>query len=306
MPPACGNSWGNHSLLMRLPTGTIRFTGLSAHQASTLLDTYARFISTDAACADAGDVVCATHPLAAELTIDPEDLAVAGLYTPLKLRRAGIFEVTGINFKAQIPVDSSTHEQAALGVVRENDLTLANVIENFLRILSAHRALAQGGLALHSAGLVFDRHAWVFVGRSGVGKTTLTTKAHHAGATVLSDDVNLLLPKRDGYHAYAVPFTGEFGRTLDPAMAKDSYPVAGIVLLEQGERLAAHRVTRAAATARLMVGSPFVNTDEEETDRLLDNLECLATTLPVISLQNRREDTVKDIMDTVRSAVTHD
>lgn len=290
---------------MRLPTGTIRFTGLSAQQASSLLTTYARFIPADAASSEAGDVDCATHPLATDLTIDPEDLAVAGLYTPMKLRRAGVFEVTGINFKARIPVDSA-HGQASLGVAREDDLTLANVIENFLRILTAHQALAQGGLVLHSAGLVFERQAWIFVGRSGAGKTTLTTKAHRAGATVLSDDVNLLLPKRDGYRAYAVPFTGEFGRTLDHAGSKDSYPVAGVILLEQGERLAAHRVTPATATARLMVGSPFVNTDEEETDRLLDNLESLASALPVISLQNRREDTVKDIMETVKSAVTHD
>ncbi len=303
MPPACGDSWGSHSLLITLPTGAVRLTGLSARQASALTATYARFIPADATTAAAESMVCAAYPLTAELTIDPERLAVAGLYTPLKLRRHDGFDVTGINFKASIPLDSS-RGQATLGVAREDDLALANVIENFLRILSAHQALAQGGAVLHSAGLVFEGQAWIFAGRSGVGKTTLTGKAHLAGATVLSDDVNLLLREGDGYRAYAVPFTGEFGRTLDHGGAEDSYPVAGVVLLEQAQRLAACRVTQATAIARLMVGSPFVNTDEIETDRLLDNLAELATRLPVISLQSRREDTVKDIMDSVKSAIT--
>ena len=303
MAPASGDSWGSHSLSMILPTGAIRFTGISAQQASSLLHTYARFIAADTAAVEAGGVTCAAHQLVAAPTIDPERMTVDGLYTPLKLRGIDAFEVTGINFTASIPL-TSDHGQATLGVAQCEDLTLANVIENFLRILSAHQALAQGGLMLHSAGLVFDQQAWIFVGRSGVGKTTLTGKAYSAGATVLSDDVNLLLPEQDGYHAYAVPFTGEFGRTLDHIDAETSYPVAGVVLLEQGEQLTARRVTQATATARLMVGSPFVNTDETETDRLLDNLEHLATRLPVISLQSRREDTVEDIMIAVKRAVT--
>jgi hypothetical protein len=299
-----GDGWGDHSLLMTLPTGAIRFTDLSAQQANSLKITYARFITADTASAAADAVVCAAHKLAAAPQVDPECMAVEGLYTPLKQRRDDACEVTGVNFTASIPI-SSGHREANLGVAREDELTLANVIENFLRILSAHEALAQGGLVLHSAGLVFDQQAWIFVGRSGVGKTTLTGKAHNAGAIVLSDDVNLLLPEKDGYRAYAVPFTGEFGRTLDHADAEVSYPVAGVVLLEQGEQLAAQCVTRATATARLMVGSPFVNIDAAETDRLLDNLEGLAMHLPVASLQSRRDDTIEDIMNTVKRAVTH-
>ena len=304
MPSARDCSWGSHALLLALPTGAIRFTGLSAPQARSLGSTYARFLTADNTAAEAA-VVCAARRWTTGPAIDPERLAVAGLYTPLKLRGEHAIEVTGVNFQARLPLQGDSG-QASLDVAREDDLVLANVIENFLRILSAHQALVQGGLVLHSAGLVFEGQAWIFAGRSGVGKTTLTRKAHSSGAIVLSDDVNLLLPVRDGYRAYAVPFTGEFGRSLNHTEGEDSYPVAGVVLLEQGEQLAAHRVTRATATARLLVGCPFVNTDEAETDRLLDNLEGLATRLPVIRLQNRREDTVENIMKTLKRELSHD
>ena len=289
---------------MTLPTGAIRFTGLSPRQARSLMTTYARFISADIPAVAAAGVTCAAHRLAAAPTIDPQTMTVEGLYTPLKLRQVDGFEITGINFTAKIPL-TPDRGQASLAVAREEELVLANVIENFLRILSAHQALVHGGLVLHSAGLVLDRQAWIFAGRSGAGKTTLTGKAHRAGATVLSDDVNLLLPDKGAYHAYAVPFTGEFGRTLDHAGADDAYPVAGVVLLEQGEQLAAHRVTSAVATARLMAHSPFVNTDEAATERLLENLERAVTHLPVIRLQNRREDGIEDIMKIVKRAIAN-
>ena len=176
--------------------------------------------------------------------------------------------------------------------------------KTFYGYLTAHRALALGGAVLHSAGLVFDGRAYIFVGRSNVGKTTLTRKAYEAGATVLSDDINLVLPQAGGYRAFAVPFTGEFGRTVVHDETEASYPVAGIVLLEQAETLEARKIGRRQAVARLMVGCPFVNTDEHETNTLFDNLAAMVANLPVIRLQNRREDTISDIMDSVRGALT--
>jgi hypothetical protein len=239
--------------------------------------------------------------LAAPLTISAQTLAVDGLYTPLKVRSASGIDLTGINFKARIPTDIVDGE-ASLGVAHEHELAQPGVVENFMRVLAAHNGVKLGGAVLHSAGLVFDGMATIFVGRSGAGKTTLTRKAHEAGATVLSDDINLVLPHASGYRAYAVPFTGEFGRSLEHADAADSYPVAAVVLLEQADYLRACCPGLADAVARLMVGCPFVNIDEQETNGVLENLTAMVMQLPVIQLCNRREDSVSEIMAAVRGA----
>ena len=295
--------WGHHSLLLNLPTGGVRFAGLSPAQLTSLNRCYARFTCTDTA-TPADTIECLAVQLTSPLQIDPQALAADGLYTPLKVRCETGIELTGINFQAQIPV-GSTPGQARLGVALEHEFAQPNVVENFLRVLAAHRGLELGGAVLHSAGLVFEGQAYIFAGRSNAGKTTLTRKAHSAGATVLSDDINLVLPQAGGYRAYAVPFTGEFGRTVDHDQTEASYPVAGIVLLEQAQRLAATQVSAANAVARLMVGCPFVNTDENETNTLFDNLAEMVAQLPVIQLQNRREDPISEIMTTVRGALSY-
>jgi hypothetical protein len=58
----------------------------------------------------------------------------------------------------------------------------------------------------------------------------------------------------------------------------------------------------ADAVARLMVGCPFVNIDEQETNGVLENLTAMVMQLPVIQLCNRREDSVSEIMAAVRGA----
>jgi len=212
--------------------------------------------------------------------------------------------VTGANFKAHIERGQS-NQRASLGVAQENELPHANVVENFLRIFSAHRALDRGGIILHSAGLVFDEKAYIFSGRSNAGKTTLTRKAYDNGARVLSDDINLLLPQSGGYSAHAVPFTGEFGRTLQHEGGRKSYPVAGIILLEQAHELAAESVRPASAVARLLTACPFVNDDKEESEVLFDVLTELVARVPVIKLLNRKNDKIEAIMNVVREKLKY-
>jgi hypothetical protein len=226
-------------------------------------------------------------------------------YAPLARRHGNSLELVGCNFHARLPLCAAA-PPGALGVLNEEELAQPNVIENVLRVLSAHTALRLGGVILHSAGLVFDGRAYVFVGRSNVGKTTLTRKAHRCGARVLSDDINLVLPHAGGYRAHAVPFTGEFGRTLCHSGSLDPVPVAALILLEQGATLQALPIGPASAVARLLVGCPFVNTDRAVSALLLQTLSELAAGLPVFRLQARRDDGMGAVMASVRSYMANE
>jgi hypothetical protein len=293
--------WGKHSLLLDLPTGAVCFTGLSQAQLSSLHSLYPRFVRDQTRSA-AGSTACRAVRLARPLQIDPRGLAANGLYSPIRVHGPGGIELTGVNFRAQI--SQGMHGRACLGVALEHELALPNVIENFLRVLAAQRALTHGGALLHSAGLVYNGRCYLFVGRSGAGKTTLSRKAYHDGAVVLSDDINLLLPHEGGYQAYAVPFTGEFGRVRRQDAAKPTYGVAAIILMEQAGQLVVHRSGAAHAVARLVVCCPFVNNDERETATLLENLGGLVDEVPVIHMENRREDSFRAIMAAVRGALS--
>ena len=297
-------AWGTCSLRFRLPALELQLTGLSAAQRKALVANYPGFIDETAGGSSEQRINCRAYPLAQPLDLPPSALARDGQYSPRKTRLpggAGI-ALTGINFEARFGMDPPP-ASAELGVFEEHELAGEMVIQNFLRILTAHLLPQRGGVVLHSAGLVFDGRAYVFPGYSNAGKTTLTRKAHARGARVLSDDINLVLPGREGYRAYAVPFTGEFGSTLDHRGGKSCYPLAGVVLLEQGERLETRLPNPAAAVARLLACCPFVNTDEEESATLFDVLTTLVTTVPVIGLRSRRDDGIDAIMAAVKSQI---
>ena len=293
----CQNLWGSRSLSINLPAVNINFIGLSDQQHETLCKSYLNFTQPKG---ETSGIECCVFRLDCLPEISPSELSLKGLYAPKKVRNKDLdyLSITGANFEARLTLASPGI--STLGVVNEKELAHANVIENFLRIVSAHKVLEQKGVVLHSAGLVFDENAYIFSGRSNAGKTTLTRKAYAKGARVLSDDINLVLPSSTGYDAHAVPFTGEFGRTLDHDGGKESYPLSGIILLEQGEQLQTLPVAKSIAVARLLTGCPFVNTDEYESSALFDSVTGLVEKVPVIRMLNRRDNSIDDIMAAVK------
>ena len=229
------------------------------------------------------------------------DLVRDGQYAPLQQRRSGGIDITGYDFRASIPLEERD-TAGSLGVVNEDELACPSVVENVLRVFTAYKAVESGGVILHSAGLVFEEKAYIFVGRSNAGKTTLTRKAYKYGAKVLSDDINMVLPRtnQSGFNAHAVPFSGEFGRTLEHAASRESYPLAALVLLTQGELLRVTTAEPSDAVAKLLVGSPFVNMDTKQAPLLFDAVTDLAAQVPVLRLQSARDEPIENIMNEVK------
>ena len=298
-------AWGEHTLSLQLPSVSLSLDGLSTGQYQALQAGYSRFIERDPqANANSNRLSCTAYRLANYPEIDSGALTRDQQYAPLTTRDSDSLGLVGCNFRARLPLFASA-SPGSVGVLHETELAQPNVIENLMRVLSAHTALHQGGVILHSAGLVFGGRAYIFIGRSNVGKTTLTRKAHRQGATVLSDDINLLLPEGAGYLAHAVPFTGEFGRTLAHTGGRGAFPVAALILLEQGATLRTLPVAPSSAVAKLLVGSPFVNADVEASAMLLQVLSDLQARLPVLRLQTTRKDDIGAIMACIENHLTH-
>jgi hypothetical protein len=120
-------------------------------------------------------------------------------------------------------------------------------VSHLLRFVVQIDATLRGGRFLHAAALVRAGVAGLFVGPSGIGKTTLARKVPAAGR--LADDATVIIPD-DGPRlvAWRSPFAGREGL---PAGARE-VPVAAVFLLHQAREQALARVSPSEAFAALV------------------------------------------------------
>ncbi len=102
-------------------------------------------------------------------------------------------------------------------------------LDAFLRSLISALLIRAGGFMLHSAGIVKNGKAYLFLGRSGAGKSTLSKLAAGAGCEVISDEINLLRQERGRCVVYGSPFWGEMRADGRPGR----WPLGGIYLLKK-------------------------------------------------------------------------
>lgn len=256
-----GEPWGAHTVVFALPGGPYRFLGLAAVQAEIVA---ARF---------SGSLLPPETPAAVEsllfraapgdfLTFDTRGWEYA-LDTDFA---SNSVRLTGLSLAARL--DWRPGLAGALWTSDAGSESFAGIFENFFRVLTAYRLLESGGALVHAAGIVKDGLAFLFLGRSGAGKTTLSRMAEERGGTVLSDDLNALTPGPAGAVVAALPFTGDLGpRSGRPA----TWPLGGVFRLEQSAADEAFPLSRAAALAALVACSPFVNVDPYRHAALLHN-----------------------------------
>lgn len=143
--------------------------------------------------------------------------------------------------------------------------------ENYFRLLVSYRLLSQGGVLLHSAGIVQADAAFLFVGHSGAGKSTISKMSADRGLQVLSDDLNAFVKTENGYLAGKLPFSGSFERNM---VSDSSYPVAFLGYLCQGNQnvIDHNGLTIAEMVSKMYANSPFVNADPYCEEQLYSNI----------------------------------
>lgn len=144
-------------------------------------------------------------------------------------------------FKPAIGIDGRSLEikrgdfEAALNMITGTGTLKAapneQCLDAFLRSFISFLLIRSGGFMLHSAGLVKNGKAYLFLGKSGAGKSTLSKLAASAGAEVISDEINLVRLEEGRCRVYGSPFWGEMradGR-------QGSWPLGGICLLKKAK-----------------------------------------------------------------------
>ena len=101
-----------------------------------------------------------------------------------------------------------------------------------------------GGALLHAAVAVKDGRGWVFTGRSGAGKSTISALLREAGWRILNDDRVVVFRRAGEWRVAGTPWHGS-GRFAEAA----EVPLAGIFFL--GKAAECRLETLSAAQARL-------------------------------------------------------
>ena len=138
-------------------------------------------------------------------------------------------------------------------------------IDSVLRIVHTLLLARSGGFLAHAASAVRNGRAFLFAGRSGAGKTTISRLAP-PDVRLLTDEVSYVRPQGaegsrspGGYLAFGTPFAGELARVGENLSA----PVAALYLLAQGPENRLEAVGPAEAGRALLENILFFAEDPE-------------------------------------------
>lgn len=158
-------------------------------------------------------------------------------------------------------------------------------LEFFLSYLTYTHAVRRQMIQLHCATIDDQGRGVLFLGPSGIGKTTQAERwAEFRGASIINGDVGFVQRTEREYIAWGTPWHGS-----SPYCLNASVPVKALVVLKQAPENKLRELTGFEKVAEVS-GSVFYPTWLEDGMELCtDTLNHLLTDLPVYRLDNRAD-----------------
>jgi len=272
---------GEESVSLDLAGIGVRFESLGGEMAALLRARFAGFLGTRA---DEVRVRAASAPVPCFLR-----RVRAGESYRLETERQGeALLVWSYGFAARY---LHARRECDLRLAPEDGPARALSLENVVRLLVSWRALEEGELLLHAAGVERGGRAFVFFGPSGAGKTTACRLSEGRGR-VLNDDTLLLRRGAAGWEAAPLPLTGAYRLQAAPGFL----PVAALCRLVQAPEPAVERLSAALAVGEVVSCVPFF--EDRPMDRaLLDVVGRLVREVPVGRLRFRRDPSFWEVLE---------
>ena len=162
----------------------------------------------------------------------------------------------------------------------------------FDQVLTSLFLADRRGVVLHSAGCIAANGAWMFLGRSGAGKSTITKiLSKSPDLTHMSDD-RIIVRQLDGrFFAYGTPWPGEAGYATNRKA-----PLAAMFFLEQGKKNEVVQLTPREAVPLLLPVSSIPWYDRAKVESMLDFCDSLVNAVPMYRLLFRKDDSVLELL----------
>ena len=137
--------------------------------------------------------------------------------------------------------------------------------DSFLRIFFSLILVQEGGFLLHAASVVKDGCGYIFMGRSGSGKSTIAMYSDQY--TVLSDEISLVKKVENHYLLYSTPFWGE-----QEIKGGNYYsPIQGIYRIKQSAQVESKRLIKRESFSYLMRNILYFAKEPHLTKQLFQN-----------------------------------
>ena len=152
-------------------------------------------------------------------------------------------------------------------------------VDNALMIQFAMASACMGTALFHAAAVSLDGKGYMFLGKSGTGKSTHARLwlQNLQGVELMNDDNPAVRVKADGTAVvYGTPWSGK-----TPCYRNVSAPVGGIVLLSQAPYNKITRLSGIGAYAAIVPSISGKRWDSKLADGLHDTENALATNIPV-------------------------
>lgn len=200
--------------------------------------------------------------------------------------RAGQYEVrlrTRPDGQDHVMRADNSFTQIRIGI-SPRDEDAGHVLSSLLRIAYSQAILYHGALAFHASAVSRNGEAFLFMGRSGTGKSTHSALwlRHLPGTELLNDDNPTIRIQGDTAYAHGTPWSGK-----TPCYKPQSFPIGGMVRLIQAPENRFHRQEGADAFVALYPGCSVISQDQDLRARLYDTLVRLAERVPTGILECR-------------------
>lgn len=158
------------------------------------------------------------------------------------------------------------------------------VVDNFLMMIYAFAFAGSGTLMVHASVIEYEGRGYLFLGKSGTGKSTharLWLK-NIAGSRLLNDDNPVVAadPLTGQVKVYGTPWSGK-----TPCYLNKSVPVGAFVRLEQAPCNDISRLTAVRAFAAILPSCSCIKQDAEIYKGIIDSVTQIATRIPVFHLK---------------------
>jgi hypothetical protein len=168
----------------------------------------------------------------------------------------------------------------------------ATSMDTMMRVVLTHFLDVQNlGFLVHSCGLALSDRGYLFPGPSEMGKSTLAMKVGRPAT--LSDELNCITRREDGWWIHATPFWGSF----EYGERNRSLPLERITFLNRHSPRGFRPISTADAVTRLMTLILCFDYSREASQRHLERFTDLVTSVPVYELSYDKEQTLAAVME---------
>lgn len=148
----------------------------------------------------------------------------------------------------------------------------------------------RSGLMLHSSLVDFNEKGIMFVGPSGIGKTTQAELwMKYRDAVIINGDMALIREEENGFTGYGCPWHGS-----SPYCENRQVPLYGIIVLEQAQENTIERLSGITLIERMMRNIFLPHWYPEGVESAMETVDHLLSQVPVYLMKCRPdEDAVK-------------